>query len=48
MLDSLHYENFAHHLNSKFQMRAGEEAQEIELIEVTDKAPSPKREPFAL
>lgn len=48
MLDSLHYEDFASHLNSRFQMRAGEQTWEIELVEVNDKSPSPKQEQFAL
>jgi hypothetical protein len=48
MLDSLHYEDFVPHLNSKFQMRAGEQSWEIELVEVADRSPSPKQEQFAL
>lgn len=48
MLDSLHYEDFAPHVNSKFQMRAGQQVWEIELVEVADRSPSPKQEQFAL
>lgn len=48
MLDSLHYEDFAPHLNSRFQMRAGQQTWEIELVEVTDKSPSSRQEQFAL
>ncbi len=48
MLDSLHYEDFAPHVNSKFQMRAGQQTWEIELVEVADRSPSPKQEQFAL
>ena len=48
MLDSLHYEDFAPHVQSKFQMRAGNQVWEAELIEVTDKSSSPRQEQFAL
>lgn len=48
MLDSLHYEAYAPHLNSKFQLSAGEQSWEIELIEVVDKSPSPRQEQFVL
>ncbi len=48
MLDSLHYDDFTPHLNSKFQLRAGNQSWEIELVEVTDKSPSPKQEQFVL
>ncbi|MBI1765932.1 MAG: hypothetical protein HYR56_31390 [Acidobacteria bacterium] len=48
MLDSLHYDDFVPHLKSKFQLRAGHQTWEAELVEVTDKSPSPKQEQFAL
>lgn len=48
MLDSLHCEDFAAHLNSRFQMRAGNQTWEIELVEALDKSPSPSQEQFAL
>ena len=48
MLASLHYEDYAPHLNSTFQLRAGNQRWEIELIAVTDKSPSLRQEQFTL
>ncbi len=48
MLDNLHCEDFIPPVNSKFQMRVGNQTWEVELVEVTDKSPSPKQEQFAL
>ena len=48
MLDNLHYEDYAPHLNSKFQLSAGEQGWEIELIGVEDKSPSPHQEQYVL
>jgi hypothetical protein len=48
MLDSLHYETYAPHVNSKFQMNTGGQSWEIELIEAVDKSPSPRQEQFVL
>jgi hypothetical protein len=48
MLDSLHYEAYAPHLNSKFQLTARGQSWELELIAVEDKSPSPRQEQFVL
>jgi len=48
MLDNLHHEDYAPHVNSKFQMVAGEQSWEIELIEAVDKSPSPSQEQYVL
>lgn len=49
MLDSLHYEDFAPHVNSRFHMLLGEAgAIEIELLGVEDKSPAPGQEQFVL
>jgi hypothetical protein len=49
MLDTLHYEDFAPHLNTRFQMQLNEDRTlEIELISVEDKSPSPRQEQFLL
>ena len=49
MLDSLHYEDFAPHINTRFQMQLGEAGVlEIELLSVEDKSPSPRQEQFVL
>lgn len=48
-LDSLHYEDFAPHVNSAFQVLLGEPGSiEILLASVEDKSPSPKQEQFVL
>jgi hypothetical protein len=48
MLDNLHCEDYALHVNSKFQLSAGEQSWEIELLKVEDKSPSPRQEQFVL
>jgi hypothetical protein len=49
MLDTLHYEDFARHVNTRFQMQLSEDTTlEIELISVEDKSPSPRQEQFLL
>ncbi len=49
MIDALHYEDFAPHINTRFRVRLGEApAMEIELISVEDKSPSPRQEQFVL
>jgi hypothetical protein len=49
MLDSLHYENFAPHINSKFLAQFGADLKmEITLINVEDTSPSPRQEQFTL
>ncbi len=49
MIDALHYEDFAPHVNTKFRARLGEApVMEIELISVEDKSPSPRQEQFVL
>ena len=49
MLDTLHYEDFARHVNTRFQMELSEDTTlEIELISVEDKSPSPRQEQFLL
>lgn len=48
MLDNLHCEDFAPHLDTNFQMQLGELIKEIELIGVEDKSPSPRQEQFVL
>jgi len=48
-LDSLHYEDFLPHVNSKFTVQASNIAPfEIELIQVEEKSPSPRQEQFIL
>ena len=48
-LDSLHYEDFAAHINRKFKAQLNETTtMEIELIAVEDKSPSPRQEQFVL
>ncbi len=49
MLDSLHHEDFAAYLNTKFKAQINEGLMiEIELIGVEDKSPSPRHEQFVL
>jgi hypothetical protein len=49
MLDTLHYEDFAPHVNTRFQMQLNEDTTlEIELISVEDKSSSPRQEQFLL
>lgn len=49
MLDSLHYEDYARCLNTKFKAQIDETStMEIELIGVKDKSPSPRHEQFVL
>jgi len=48
MLDTLHYEDFAPHVNSRFQMQLSEDKMlEIELVSVEDKSTS-RQEQFLL
>jgi len=49
MLDTLHYQDYAQHLNSKFIAQLNENAtMEIELISAEEKDPSPRQEQFIL
>jgi hypothetical protein len=49
MLDTLHYEDFAPHAQTKFRVQISEQAaMEFELISVEDKSPSPRQEQFVL
>jgi hypothetical protein len=49
MLDTLHYEDFAPHVNTRFQMQISDDTSlEIELVSVEDKTPSPRQEQFLL
>lgn len=49
MLDSLHYEDYAPYLNTKFQAWTVEATPiELELIGVEDKSPTPRQEQFVL
>src|SRR5262245_48464262 len=49
MLDTLHYEDFATHLNTKFHAQIGQDRMmEVELIRVENRHPSPQRELFVL
>jgi hypothetical protein len=48
-LDSLHYEDYAPHINSKFTALLGEASTlELELTQVEEKSPSPRQEQFIL
>lgn len=49
MLDSLHYDDFAKHLNTTFVADLGEgRTVEMTLIDAEDKSPSPLHEQFVL
>jgi hypothetical protein len=48
MLDNLHYEDYAPHVSSKFQLSARGQSWEIELVAVEDKSPSPGQEQYVL
>lgn len=48
MLDNLHYEDYAPHRLSKFQLGAQGKSWEIELVEVEEKSPSAHQEQFVL
>ena len=49
MLDLLHYEDYLHHIGSKFKAPITEDLTiEFELIGVENKPPSPKQEQFIL
>jgi Domain of unknown function (DUF6916) len=49
MLDTLHYEDFVQHVNTRFQMQLSEDTTvEIELVSVEDKSSSPRQEQFLL
>jgi hypothetical protein len=48
-LDSLHYEDYATHVNSKFTTQLSDASTiELELTQVEEKSPSPRQEQFAL
>ena len=48
-LDSLHYADFAAHINSKFKAYLNEATiLELELTSVTESSPTPKQEQFVL
>jgi len=49
MLDTLHYEDFASHINSRFRAQlSADSTMEMTLINVEDKSPSPRQEQFVL
>lgn len=49
MLDSLHHEDYAPYLNTKFQAWADDATPiELELIGAEDKSPTPRQEQFVL
>ncbi len=49
MIDALHYDDFAPHVNTKFRARLGAApVMELELISVEDKSPSARQEQFVL
>ena len=49
MLDTLHYEDFAPHLNTKFHAQIGQDRMiEVELIGVENRQPAPQHELFVL
>lgn len=49
VLTTLHYEDFARHVNSKFRVQLDADAMiEMTLINVEDRSPSPRHEQFAL
>ncbi len=49
MLDSLHYQDYSAHLNSKFTVQLNEtQTMDITLIEAEEKDPSPSQEQFIL
>lgn len=48
-LDSLHYEDFLPHVNSKFTAQLNDASTiELELTQVEEKSPSPRQEQFIL
>ena len=48
-LDTLHYDDFAPHVNTKFRVRLDDSSSmEIELINVKENSPSPLQEQFVL
>lgn len=48
-MDSLHYADFAPHINTRFQVQLNDnEIMEIQLVGVDEKTSSPRQEQFAL